>query len=54
MKRRSYPKEVKEQILKEVEEIGSVHKVAKRHELAPTTIYGLYPSKSPSGHKKRL
>lgn len=40
MQRKSYPKEFKEQIIKEVEEIGSVHKVAKRHEIAPTTIYG--------------
>jgi transposase-like protein len=50
MKRRSYPKEVKEQILKEVEEIGSVHKVAKRHELAPTTIYGWLRAKK-NNHK---
>ena len=39
MQRKSYPKEFKEQIIREVEEIGSVHKVAKRNEIAPTTIY---------------
>lgn len=40
MRRKSYPKECKEQIIRETEEIGSVHAVAKRHEIAPTTIYG--------------
>ncbi|WP_031513908.1 transposase [Desulfofalx alkaliphila] len=45
-----YPKEVKEQILKEVEEVGSVHKVAKRHEVAPTTVYGWLKAKK-NNHK---
>lgn len=40
MQRKSYPKELKEQIIKEAKEIGSVHQVAKRHDIAPTTIYG--------------
>ncbi|MFZ5943197.1 MAG: transposase, partial [Bacillota bacterium] len=40
MRRKSYPKEFKEQIIRETQEIGSVHAVAKRHEIAPTTIYG--------------
>lgn len=49
-KRRSYPKEFKEQIIKEVQEIGSVYQVAKRHDIAPTTIYGWIKAKN-TNHK---
>ncbi len=34
-----YPKEFKEQVLKEVEEIGSVPQVAKRHGLSDKSVY---------------
>lgn len=49
MRRKSYPKEFKEQIIR-TEEIGSVHAVTKRHEIAPTTIYGWIKT-SDNNHK---
>lgn len=37
MKRKTYPKEFKEQIICEVKEIGNVRQVAKRHVLCNTS-----------------
>lgn len=39
MRRETYPKEFKEQIICEVKEIGNASQVAKRHEIAPSTIH---------------
>lgn len=39
MKRKTYPKEFKEQIICEVGEIGNLTQVAKRHEIAPSTVH---------------
>ena len=39
MERRRYPKEMKDQILKEVQETGNVAQVAKRHDVHVKTLY---------------
>ncbi len=36
---KQYPKHFKEQVLKDVEEIGSVPQVAKRHGISDKTVY---------------
>jgi transposase-like protein len=38
MKRKVYTQEMKGQIIKEVEETGSLNVVARRHEVAPSTV----------------
>lgn len=39
MTRKTYPKEFKEQLIKEAMEIGNVGQVAKRHEISPKALY---------------
>lgn len=39
MTRKTYPKEFKEQLIKEASEIGNVGQVAKRHEISPKALY---------------
>lgn len=38
MKKKVYTQEMKDQVIKEVEETGSLNVVARRHEIAPSTI----------------
>jgi len=40
MKSKRYPKEFKDQLIQEAQEIGNVLQVAKRHEISPKTLYG--------------
>lgn len=39
MKSKRYPKEFKDQLIKEAQETGNVQQVAKRHEVSPKTLY---------------
>lgn len=38
MKRKVYTQEIKDQIIKEVDETGKLNVVARRHEVAPSTV----------------
>ena len=38
MKKKVYTQEMKDQIIKEVEETGNLNVVARRHEIAPSTV----------------
>ncbi|SKA83801.1 Transposase and inactivated derivatives [Caloramator quimbayensis] len=49
MKGKAHSEELKQQILKEVEETGNISLVARNHGIAPTTISGWMKNKRAAG-----
>ena len=39
---KQYSNELKEQIIKEVSEVGNISLVCRKHELRPSTVYGWF------------